>query len=31
MTKDKPKLEFLSRARAEHVWDVQKIVPPEGA
>lgn len=31
MTKDKPKLEFLSQARRERVWDVERIVPKEDA
>jgi bidirectional [NiFe] hydrogenase diaphorase subunit len=31
MTKDKPKLEFLSHARREHIWNVEQIVPKDHA
>ena len=31
MTKDKPKIEFLSHARRDRVWNVDQIVPKDGA
>jgi bidirectional [NiFe] hydrogenase diaphorase subunit len=30
MTKDKHKLEFLSEARRDRVWDLRRIIPEDG-
>lgn len=29
MTKDKQKLEFISEARREHVWDLRRVIPKD--